>query len=77
MCLEIVWRVGWCLEDAWRLSEKCRDGIYEVQIGQFMSRLIQSVHVKDLSFENLAISSLYYGVVSLAQLLSSSVALLS
>ena len=48
----------------------------QVKIGQFMSGSIQSVHVKDLSFENLASSSFQYGVVSLAQLVSSSVALL-
>ena len=47
----------------------------QVKIGQFMSGSIQSVHVKDLSFENLASSSLQYVVVRLAQLLSPSVAL--
>ena len=61
---------GGCLEGVWRVSN-------EVKIGQFMSRSIQPVHVKDLSFENLASSSLEYGVVSIAQLVSSSVALLA
>ena len=49
----------------------------QVKIGQFMSGSIQSVHIKDLSIENLTSSSLQYGVVSLPQLVSSSVALLA
>ena len=49
----------------------------QVKIGQLMSGSIQSVHVKDLSFENLTSSSLQFGVVSLAQLVSSSVTLLA
>ena len=49
----------------------------QVKIGQLMSGSIQSVRVKDLSFENLASYSLQYGVVNLAQLVSSSVALIA
>ena len=49
----------------------------QIKIGQLMSGSIQSVHVKDLSFENLASSSLQYGVVSLAQLVSPNVTLLA
>ena len=49
----------------------------QAKIGQLMSGSIQSVHVKDLSFENLASSSLQFRVVSLAQLVSSGVALLT
>ena len=48
-----------------------------VKIGQFMLGSIQSVHVKDLSLENMASSSLQYGLVSLAQLPSPSGALLA
>ena len=88
MCLKTVWMVGWCLGCVWRLSGGgCRwlEGTYEdvkmymkdksgqVKIGQLMSGSIQS----DLSFENLASSSLQYEVVSLAQLVSLSVALLA
>ena len=58
-----VWRVGWCIECVMRVPGGGLEGIYEVKIGQFMSRSIQSVHVKDLSFENLASSSLQFGVV--------------
>ena len=42
-----------------------------------MSVSIQSIHVIDLSVENLASSSLQYGVVSFAQLVSPSVTLLA
>ena len=49
----------------------------QVKIGQLLSVVIQSVHVKDLPFENLASSSLQYGVVSFAQLVSPSVTLLA
>ena len=61
---------GGYLDGVWRVSN-------EVKIGEFSSRLIQAAHAKDLSFENLASSSLQYGVVSLAQLESSSVILLA
>ena len=69
------------------MSERYLKGIHEdvwmylkgkseqVKIGQFMSGWIQSVHIKDLSIENLTSSSLQYGVVSLPQIVSSSVAL--
>ena len=49
----------------------------QAKIEQLMSESIQSVYVKDLSFENLASCSLQYEVVSLAQLVSPSVAILA